>query len=70
MVFWWEWGCKEFDIRSVREVLCLPNEMRADMEPGCGGHDKIVDALDKALGNRDFLQVLRLAGKIESVICW
>jgi hypothetical protein len=48
--FLWEWGCKEFDIAACAKCL-FASEMRADMEPGCGGHDKIVDALDKALGN-------------------
>mgnify|MGYP003408659890 CR=1 FL=1 len=67
MIYWWSWGSTGFDIRNVRQVLGQPREHKEDVNISdrCSAHDRIVDHLDKLIGERNFKDVLKQASVVE-----
>lgn len=64
MIYWYQWGEHEFDIRVMRRVLGLPEEHSADRwfmtkkpDP-CGSFQKLMIQLQEALKGRAFAEVM------------
>ena len=68
MAYWWIWGNgRPFDMRDVREVVGLQREIPEDQDvANRDATEKIVQALDEAIGNRAFEDVLAVA----NVLTW
>ena len=60
MIYWYSWGKQEFDIRTMRRVLGLPEEQAADKwfmdakPDACGSFHAVMEQLQTALGERTF----------------
>lgn len=60
MIYWYSWGKQEFDIRTMRRVLGLPEEQPADKwfiaakPDACGSFHAVMEQLQAALGERSF----------------
>lgn len=60
MIYWYSWGKQEFDIRTMRRVLGLPEEQAADnwfmaaKPDACGSFHAVMEQLQAALGEKSF----------------